>query len=514
MREAPRTVGLRSGARRVAAASLVIAAVSPAVGRGDDLLPPSGPRLRVTGYVENDTAFRVQSPGTFQKSQSRLFLELEDRLTDSLRLRASGWLLYDPLAYLVARGHDFPDKPVNRWQIGDSRHVEAELRELTLDWSGHVGPARLDVRLGEQQVVWGQSLGLRVLDIVNAQDFREFLLEDFNEARTPLLGLNAEGWLAGWTLQTLVFPTFEPNQLPGTTAEFALNPELPGFLPGFATIFAPPLVSQPFAAVIQEPEIKPPNWQLGSVAYGFRLARTVRGVDLGLYFLDAYDPAQTWDRRIEFVPVAGLGTVPVNFLTAEHVRVRNLGGSFSTSAGSFTFWGEGTFAFGRSFVVDDLSNPTGFVQRDALQTAIGVDWNGSDRLFANVQWIEAVVLGHEKSMTLDAWQTFFTLLLRLNFRNETVLPQLFLIYGVNEHDLMLRPGVEWKVTDRFTLAAGLDLFTGPSAGLFGQYAHRNECEFVPAVLPVPEAGTCVPDVRPGRPSRIFLRLRYAFDFAK
>jgi len=512
--ESRRNVGVRGGARLLAAASLAIAAVSPAAARGDDALVPAEPRLHVTGYLENDTAYRVESPLTFQKSQSRLFLDLEDRLTDSLRVRASGWLLYDPLAYLVARGHDFPDKPVNRWQIGDSRHVEAELRELTLDWSGHLGPARLDVRLGEQQVVWGQSLGLRVLDIVNAQDFREFILEDFNDARTPLVGLNVESWLAGWTLQTIVFPSFEPNQLPASTSEFALNPLLPGFLPSFATIFAPPLVSPPFAAVNQQPEIKPPSWQLGTVAYGFRLAHTVRGVDLGLYFHDAYDPAQTWNRRIEFVPVAGLGTVPLNVLRAEHVRVRTLGGSFSTSTGSFTIWGEGTLAFGRSFVVDDLSNPNGFVQRSDLHSVIGVDWSGWDRLFANVQWIEAVVLGHEKTMPLDAWQTFFTLLLRFNLRNETVFPQLFVLYGVNEHDLLLRPGVEWKVTDRLALSAGLDLFTGPSSGFFGQYAHRNECEVVPAVLPVPEAGSCVPDVRPGRPSRIFLRLRYAFDFAK
>jgi len=70
------------------------------------------------------------------------------------------------------------------------------------------------------------------------------------------------------------------------------------------------------------------------------------------------------------------------------------------------------------------------------------------------------------------------------------------------------------VTDRIALFAGLDVFSGPSAGLFGQYAHRNECVVVPAVLPVEQAGSCVPDVRPGRPSRIFLRLRHAFDFAK
>jgi hypothetical protein len=170
--ESRRNVGVRSGARLLAAVSLAMVAVSPATARGDDTVVPAEPHLHVTGYLENDTAYRVESPSMFQKSQSRLFLDLEERLSDSLRVRASGWLLYDPLAYLVGRGHDFPDKPVNRWQIDDSRHLEAELRELTLDWNGHLGPARVDVRLGEQQVVWGQSLGLRILDIVNAQDFR------------------------------------------------------------------------------------------------------------------------------------------------------------------------------------------------------------------------------------------------------------------------------------------------------------------------------------------------------
>ena len=88
-------------ARLRAAAALAIAALFPAAGRGDDALVPAEPRLHVTGYLENDTAFRLESPHTFQKSQSRLFLDLEGRLTDSLRVRASGWLLYDPLLSLI-----------------------------------------------------------------------------------------------------------------------------------------------------------------------------------------------------------------------------------------------------------------------------------------------------------------------------------------------------------------------------------------------------------------------------
>lgn len=508
--------GAERAARLIAAAWLALATASLALGpaglaRAEDPADLGPPRLRVTGYLENDTAYRVRTPRSFQKSQSRVELEVEARLTDDFRLRSAGWVLWDPVAKLTGRDHDFPEKPWNRWQIQDSRRISAELRELTLDWNGHVGAARVDLRLGLQQVVWGQSLGLRILDVVNAQDYREFLLEDFNDARTPIFGANAEVWLAGWTVQGLLFPTFEPNQLPDTTSEFALNPELDGFLPRFASFTAPPSVPAPFTLVDLNREERPNDWTGRSLAFGARAARTVRGVDLGLTYWDAVDPAQAWDRRITYLPAPGLGLLPVNQLTPKHVRVRTLGASFSTALGSFTLWGEGTLAFGKSFSVNDLSDRDGQVERPELSTVVGLDWTGLDPLFANVQWIQAVVIDHEHRIGIDPVRTYLSLLLRLPLRSETWIPQLFAIYGMNHSDAMLRPSVVWKATDRLSVTAGVDWFLGASKGLFGQYAHRRECTPVPAVLPVQDAGQCVPDVRPGRTSRVYVAVRWAFD---
>ena len=48
-----------------------------------------------------------------------------------------------------------------RWILGDA--ADAELREFYLD--GQVG--RTFLRIGKQQIVWGQADGLRVLDVVN-----------------------------------------------------------------------------------------------------------------------------------------------------------------------------------------------------------------------------------------------------------------------------------------------------------------------------------------------------------
>lgn len=57
--------------------------------------------------------------------------------------------------------------------------VVFELREFYVQ--GDVGPALLTI--GKQQVVWGQADGLKVLDVVNPQYFREFILPEFEESR-------------------------------------------------------------------------------------------------------------------------------------------------------------------------------------------------------------------------------------------------------------------------------------------------------------------------------------------
>jgi len=473
--------------------------------------PPSEPRVRITGYLENDSAYRVREPLRWQKSQSRLALEAEARLPAGFSLRTSAWLLWDPIGRLVSDDPDLDAEPVDRWQVGGSRHLELELRDAILGWRGSVGGARLDLALGKQQVVWGQSIGLRILDVVNPQDYREFLLDDFNDARLTTFGLNAEAWIEGWTLQAMVFPDFEPNRLPARDGEFALDPALPGFLPALASFTAPPLVPQPFTLVDVRSERTPHDWRWATLGVGARVARTFGGVDLALHYWDAYDPAQAWRRTVAATPGPGGTTLPVNVLRAEHVRVHTLGGAFGAALGAFTLWGEGTFTWGRAFASGDLADADGIVRRPEMQSVVGVDWNGLDPLFVNVQWIQSLVVDHEDAIEVDRLRTWLTLLLRLPLRHETVIPQLFLLWGPNDHETMIRPVVEWKATDRLSIAVGADLFTGARDGLFGQYAHETRCQPVPDVFRAPGVAGCEPDFPPGRPGRAFVRVRWAFD---
>jgi hypothetical protein len=392
--------------------------------------------------------------------------------------------------------------------VAGSRWVEAELRELYLDWSGRVGPARLNLRLGRQQVVWGQSIGLRILDVVNPQDYREFILDDPIDARIPLVGAKLDGVWAGTSFEAFAFPEFRPSLLANPESEFALDPSLRGFLPALEPVPVP----GHFVAVELQDERNPKSWRGSTTAFGFRLARTIFGVDLSLNYYDAYDALQAFRRRIEPATFFGLGPLPLNVITPDHVRTRTVGGSFSTSFSSFTLWGEGGVSFGRAFATSDLSGD-GVVRRPEFQTALGLDWTGSDLLFANLQWIQSGILDYGRPIEQYRWRNFVSLLLRLSLRHETVLPQLFALYGVERGEAMLRPSLEWKATDSLSLSVGADFFMGPRDGLLGQYAHDRDCNRVPDSLPVPVAGQCTLMVPPGRPSRAFVRLRWSFEGA-
>ena len=99
-----------------------------------------------------------------------------------------------------------------RFGVGD--HIDAELREAYADFA--IG--RTQLRVGKQQVVWGQADGLRVLDMINPLSYREFILGDFEDRRIPLWMVNAEVPVGDVVLQGLLIPdqTYDDLPAPGS----------------------------------------------------------------------------------------------------------------------------------------------------------------------------------------------------------------------------------------------------------------------------------------------------------
>ena len=99
---------------------------------------------------------------------------------------------------------------------------ELELRELCFD----IDFENASLRLGKQQIVWGQADGLKLLDVVNPQDFRRFILDDFDDSRIPLWMLNFEIFLGSGDLQLLWIPDTSMHNLPEAGAIFEITAPL------------------------------------------------------------------------------------------------------------------------------------------------------------------------------------------------------------------------------------------------------------------------------------------------
>ncbi len=389
-------------------------------------------RLDVTGYVKNETALRLHSPHQFSKSQNWLQAEIEFELTDWAELTILGRSLFDPVNHLETNIEDFHTSPIDRLEAGDS--FQAELRELYLD----VLYEDFDIRLGRQQIAWGESIGLRILDVINPQDFREFILNDFIDARIPLWSLRAGYTLRDWTFEGLWLPDFEASRPADQGSEFQFR-------------------GVPASALraVHQPE----DWRLSDSEVGFRVTRFMRNMDLSLNYLYAWS-----DFPVPFRVSNTFRFEP------RHERFHLIGGSFNYAFDVFVIRGEGGLRLGEHFVSGDPHDRDGIRQREFLSYVLGVDWTVSDNLMANVQFFQNVIFSAPGALVGESVDNAVSLFLLSDFINETLHPQFLVLYGINFGDLLIRPQVRYDFSDYVSATIGADFFIGSRSGLFGQFA--------------------------------------------
>ena len=148
--------------------------------------------VEVSGYIKNETTINTKD-GQYngeansvgdtethhdrvQRSETSARLFLNGELGEDSSWHADLNMIYD------AKGID------NDWK-GYQRNSQHDwLREAYVD--AKVG--NTDVRIGKQQVVWGTADGIKLLDIINPTDYREFSQNTMEDSRIPVWMLNAD----------------------------------------------------------------------------------------------------------------------------------------------------------------------------------------------------------------------------------------------------------------------------------------------------------------------------------
>ena len=295
------------------------------------------------------------------------------------------------------------------------------------------------VKLGRQQVVWGRTDGLRLLDVVNPFDFREFLLDDFADSRIPLWMLNMEYYREDDALQFLIIPDLEGDRLAKPGGEFFIGPESPTGIPVLPT---------------KDPDPGPENWRSG-----MRWSRMVGDWDL------SFNALYGWTSR----------PVPVLQLTSEGVAVEPerkrellLGGSGDVTVN------DAVIRFEAVFTPDAyLQSPSGYLRQKLFRYAIGIDWIKSGWLLSP-QVFQEHVLNPADDLSADEHTTYFTFLIRKTFLQDKFILRVFSLYGPDNDDLWINPRLSYRPTGgQLEITLGADMFGGDRSGVFGRFSERD-----------------------------------------
>jgi Protein of unknown function (DUF1302) len=402
--------------------------------------------IEFSGMIESEVATGTVT-GDVEKSELVLTPEIAANLTPTTRLSIIGRLRGD-LADDLEPGRpgqqgrsDFS----KRLFVGDN--VDIALREAYIDTE--IGSAFL--RIGKQQVVWGQADGLKVLDVINPQSFREFILDDFDESRIPLWTLNAEIPIGETFLQLLWIPDRTYNDIPQTGAAYAFSSPLiiPQAPPGVPVTIRP---------------LDRPDELLGDSDVAVKLSAFLGGWDVSLNYAYHY-----FDNPVVRRTISATGIDVAQSFERTHL----LGGTFSNVFGNVTLRGEIGYSSDRFFLTADLADADGVIGSGEFSYVLGLDYQGWSDWFISAQIFQSFLTSPTPGMIRDDVDTTGTLLLRRDFMNERLSAEALLLHSINQGDGLLQTSLEYEWRSNVRLKIGADIFYGKPTGLFGQFAGND-----------------------------------------
>ncbi len=386
------------------------------------------------GFVQNETAFTYADPEHWSRSVVRTQVRAQGG-ESSLKWKATVRMDVDPVYY----GTNFYPQPVR-----EDQRMDFFLRETYLDTS--VGG--LDLRLGKQNIIWGEMVGLFFADVVSARDQRDFILPDFEIIRIPQWAVRAE-YIGDKSHAELIWlPYPEMDNIGKAGAEF-----FPFQIP------APPGFNQQF-----NDERRPDN-NLKNSNYGARASTLRNGWDLSAFYYRSTDVSPTFYRDVTLSPT------PTLVYTPRHDRIWQAGGTLAKDFGSFVAKAETIYASGRQFNVTRLTEPTGVVPQNTLDYVVGLDFALPREMRLNLQYFERLFFHHDPDLLQDRRESGVSLL--LSGKIGDLEPAFLIIQSVNRNDSLMRPNIGWIAARNLRFTFGVDVFTGPITGLFGRFQDRD-----------------------------------------
>jgi hypothetical protein len=306
----------------------------------------------------------------------------------------------------------------------------------------------LDLRMGEQIVVWGRADGYNPTNNITPQDMLVRSADD-DDRRLSNFMIRSFYYLSPLRIELIWSPVYAASVLPVHLFQ----------LPESVTL-----------TEMQQPD---PTFNHGSMAV--KLHIELPSADGSISYMRGYMPLPGIDAKA-FIDENGQVSVQV---MPTPYRMQVLGADFSTTSGSFGIRGELAYR-----VPEDSRNKPLYIPNSDIQWIIGGDrtWGDFSLIF---QYIGKYVFDFQPliftgsatdeiqqknrfiSMQTEQIIHGFTLRPALSLFHETMTLEALCLSTWTTDEYYIRPKITWLITDEFSCSMGADLYIGPDQSLFG-----------------------------------------------
>ncbi|MEM9624494.1 MAG: DUF1302 family protein [Pseudomonadota bacterium] len=396
--------------------------------------------------IRVDTLFSYQYDTSSNESLALLGIiqpEWDLQLTEQLSARLSGRLILEQQDRLD------PGEPnLNNYDGATRPHIINERASIeALDVYLELALPDGLLRLGKQQIVWGELDGLKVLDALNPQSFEEFILADFDVSRISLWSAYLDYSVAGWRIEAALSADTTTHYLPPEDAFYALT--APRYRLGLS---GPSPLPQTYSGS-----------EDNRGTAGLRISRYVGGFDVQLVALSADD----------FEPLGRFAQTPAGpVIEIYHERRELYGLAAAGSVGKFAFRGEISFTPDKWFNTN-TGTDLDVLQLDQWRGAIGIDYAAPWDIFVNVQYLRDEVQNAPDELVRPQVDEIVTVFVRKQFLYETLTAEVRYYTSLRYDDALTRGRVSYALSDHATVSLVYDGFSGNELGPFGQFAERD-----------------------------------------
>jgi len=427
-------------------------------------------RFQFNGYIKNELGLRTRDQSYLQKDKNIVELAGQYKIKEEeLVFFAKAKYFYD-----FAYSTDKLDKPAHYME-----HIQRTewLRDLYLDYNN--GPWFL--RLGKQQIAWGQADGVAILDRVNPVDLREYWLPDQADIRIPL-------WMANINyspklnsnLQLLVVPDFEESQAAPLGSPFTFRSY---------TLFDNFMKSMKAIGGTFDINMHPPATRLNTSTWGLQWSDRLGDLDYTLNFL--YGPYSTArnltiqsglsfkvDRSFKLWRVYG-GSFNKTFTNPGPLQGITLRGDFAWYNDEPTYFGDPA-----------LGSSKGIARWDNKFWLIGVDKYIVTKWLVSFQYAQ-YILEHKfaednalpayQQIPLNAYtygaqdqlENIFTIKISTDFLNQRLKPEVLWSF-TDDSQGRLSPKVNYEISSNLLFTLGWHYFYGRAGDSNGQFTHQSQ----------------------------------------